>query len=78
MRPQWPKLASMAQKICTLWFQFFDAVFASKGYPFKNIFVFTSAGDWDYVAAVERLPALHYYVDFIFLSFGIMGFIVGL
>ena len=26
------------QEICTLWFQFFGAVFASKGYPFKNIF----------------------------------------
>ena len=36
------------------------------------------AGDWDCVAAVERLPALHYSVDFIFLSFGIMGFIVDL
>ena len=36
------------------------------------------AGDWDYVAAVERLPALHNSVDFIFLSFGIMGFIVEL
>ena len=34
------------------------------------------AGDWDCVAAVECLPALHYSVDFIFLSFGIMGFIV--
>ena len=43
---------------------------------FKNIFDFTTAGDWDYVAAVERLPALHVSVDFIFLSFGIMGFIV--
>ena len=32
--------------------------------------------DWDCVAAVERLPALHYSVDFIFLSFGIIGFIV--
>ena len=42
--------------------------------PFKNIFDFTTAGDWDCVAAVERLPALHYSVDFIFLSFGIMGF----
>ena len=52
--------------------------FASKGYPFKNIFDFTTAGDWDCVAAVERLPALHYSVDFIFLSFGIMGFIVTL
>ena len=54
------------------------AVFASKGYPFKIIFDFTTAGDWDCVAAVERLPALHYSVDFIFLSFGIMGFIVEL
>ena len=54
------------------------AVFASKGYPFKNIFDFTTAGDWDCVAVVERLPALHYSVDFIFLSFGIMGFIVEL
>ena len=32
--------------------------------------------DWDCVAAVERLPVLHYSVDFIFLSFGINGFIV--
>ena len=58
--------------------QFFGAVFASKGYPFKNIFDFTKAGDLDCVAAVERLPALHYSVDFIFLSFRIMGFIVEL
>ena len=56
----------------------FGAVFASKRYPFKNIFDFTTAGDCDCVAAVERLPALHYSVDFIFLSFGIMGFIVEL
>ena len=39
---------------------------------------FTRAGDWDFVAAVERIPALHYGVDFIFLSFWIMGFIVAL
>ena len=65
-------------KICTLWFQFFGAVFVSKGYPFKNIFDFTTAGGWDCVAPVERLPALHYSVEFIFLSFGIMGFIVEL
>ena len=45
---------------------------------FKNKFDFTTAGDWDYMAVVERLPALHYSVDFIFLSFGIMGFIVEL
>ena len=43
-----------------------------------NIFHFTTAGDWDCVVAVEHLPALHYSVDFIFLSFGIMGFIVEL
>ena len=78
MKPKWQKLASLVQKICTLWSQFFGAVFASKGYPFKNIFDFTTAGDWDYVAVVERLPALHYCVDLIFLSFGIMGFIVDL
>ena len=47
-----------------------------KRYPFKNIFDFTLAGDWDCVMAVERRPALHYSVDFIFMSFGIMGFIV--
>ena len=41
-----------------------------------NIFDFTTAGDWYYVAVVERLPALHYSVDVITLSFGIMGFIV--
>ena len=52
----------------------FGAVFASKGYPFKNIFGFTTAGEWDCVAAIERLPALHYSVDFSFLSVGIMGF----
>ena len=45
---------------------------------FKNTFDFTTADDWDYVAVVERLLVLHYSVDFIFLSFGIMGFIVEL
>ena len=78
LKAQWQKLASLAQEICTLLFQFFGAVFASKGYPFKNIFDFTTAGDWDCVAAVERLPALYYSVDLIFLSFGIMGIIVEL
>ena len=32
----------------------------------------------DCVAAVERLPALHYSIDFIFFSFGIKGFILEL
>ena len=45
---------------------------------FKNIFDFTTAGDRDCVVALERLPTLHFCVDFIFLSFGIMGFIVEL
>ena len=77
MKPSWQKLASLTKEMHTL-VQFFGAPFAFKGYPFKNIFDFTTAGDWDCVAAVERLPALHYSVDFIFLSFGIMGFIVEL
>ena len=38
MKPKWQKLASLAHDICTLQFQFFGAVFASKGYPSKNIF----------------------------------------
>ena len=44
MKPKWQKLASLAQEICTLWFQFFGAVFASKGYPFKNILSKQRAG----------------------------------
>ena len=47
-------------------------------YTLLRTYLTTTAGDWDCVAAVERLPALHYSVDFIFLSFGIMGFIVDL
>ena len=47
-------------------------------FPFNSIFDFTTAGDWDCVAAVEPLPALHYNVDFIILSYGIIGFIVEL
>ena len=78
MKPKWQKLASLAQEICTLWFQFFGAVFAFKGYPFKNIFDLTTAGDWDCVAAVEPLPALHFSVDFILFSFGIKVVIVEL
>ena len=54
------------------------AFFVSKGYPFKNTFDFTTAGDWYCVAAVESLPALHYSLDAFFLSFGIVCFIVEL
>ena len=75
----WQKwVSSVSLKLKCSKAAFFGAVFASKGHPFKNIFDFTTAGDWDCVAAVERLPAIHYSVDFIFLSFGIMGFIVEL
>ena len=42
-----------------------------KGYPFKNIFDFTTADDWDCVAAVERYPALHYSVDLFYFSWGL-------
>ena len=30
-----------------------------------SFLVFATPGDWDCMAAVERLPALHYSVDFI-------------
>ena len=39
MKPNWQKLASLAQELCTLKFQFFGAVLASKGCPFKDIIV---------------------------------------
>ena len=45
---------------------------------FKNIFDFATIGEWDCVAAVERLSDIHYSVHFIFLSFGVIGFIVEL
>ena len=74
----WCIILFISGYICPELLYFFCAVFASKGYPFKNIFDFTTAGDWDCVSAVEGLPALHYSVYFIFLSFGIMSFIVEL
>ena len=67
-----------AQKICTLFFSSLVHSLLPKDNLYKNTFDFTTAGAWDYVAVVEHLPALHYSVDFIFLSFGIMGFIVEL
>ena len=62
-----PKILKVGRKLYLVLF----SVSLIKGFP-KIIFL----TDWDCVAAVERLPALHYSVDFIFLSFGIMGFIV--
>ena len=62
-------LASISSiNICGLTISFIHG--GSMGYPFKNIFDFATAGDWDCVAALERLPALHYSVYFIFSSFG--------
>ena len=40
---------------------------------FKNIF-----DEWDRVAAVECLSVLHYSIDYIFLSFEIIEFIMEL
>ena len=53
-------------------------MFCFQRITFLRTFDFTTAGDWDYVAVVERLPVLHFSVDFIFLSFWIIGFIVEL
>ena len=75
MKPKWQKLASFAPGNMHTLVSVLGAVFASKGYPFENIFDFTTACDWDCMATVERLPALHYGVDIILLSFGIMGFV---
>ena len=43
MKPNWQKLFSLAQEKCKLLFQFFGAIFASKGYFFKNILVCLTA-----------------------------------
>ena len=52
MKPKWQKLASLAQKNMYT-FQFFGAVFASKGYHFKNILVPLSCED-DQLVVRER------------------------
>ena len=63
MTPKWQKLASLAQEICTLWFQFFGAVFASKGYPFKNIFDIQSVSATFYSINLSEKALIntHYY-----------------
>ena len=52
--------------------------FSSKGNPYQNIIGSTTAGDSGSVVVVECHPALHYILDIIFLSFGIMNSIVKL
>ena len=47
--------ASLAQEICTLLFQFFGTVLASKGYPFKNILHKVNNKGADQTARMRRL-----------------------
>ena len=75
MRPKWPKLASLAQKLAHFSFSSSVHSLLPKDNLFKDIFDLTTAGDLDYVAAVECLLAPYFSVDFIFFSFGNMGFI---
>ena len=49
MNPKWQKLASLAQEICTSFSSLVQSLLP------KNILLRTTAGDWDCVAAVERL-----------------------
>ena len=72
------KLGSLTQKFAHSNFGSLVHSLHSNDNLSKNIFDFTTAGDLDCVAAIERPPVLHYRVDFIFLSFGIMGFIIEL
>ena len=55
MRPKWSKLASLVQKTCpsSIYYLF------PRDNLFKNIFHFTTAGDWVCVLMVKRLPVLH-------------------
>ena len=73
MKPKWQKLASLAQEICKTSF----SSLVQSLLP-RDTLLRTYLTSLQLVTAVERLPALHYSVDFIFLSFGIMGFIVEL
>ena len=43
----------------------FGVIFTSKGYPFKNIFDFTTSGarGYMYVVVVDRLPVILFIVD---------------
>ena len=64
MRPNWLKLASLNQKICTLdTFSYLVLFLFPMDNLLKNIFDFTTAGERDCVAAVERISVLHGSVD---------------
>ena len=66
MRPNWSKLASLAQKTCTLdSFQFLGEILASKGFPFdiKHIELHYS---WllGLCGHRKKPPALHHSIIF--------------
>ena len=50
----WPKLASLAQK--TSFISLVHSLLPKDNLFKNNIFDFTTAADWDCVAAVEHLP----------------------
>ena len=68
MRPKWLMVASLVQKICTLYtfVSLLHSLLPNITF-FENIFDFTTAGDRNCVAVAESFP-----YSFIFLSFGIM------
>ena len=56
---------------------FFSLVYhASKGSIFQNLFIFTVANVMP-CDGRKKFPVLHYNADYIFWSFGIIGFIFG-
>ena len=48
MKPKWQKLASLAKEECTLQFQFFGAVFASKDTLLRTYLIVIQS-QWDHV-----------------------------
>ena len=78
MKPKWQTLDSLGPGNMHTLVSVLLCSFCFQRIPFDTIFDFTTACDWDYGAAVECLPVLHYSVDFILFSFGIIDFIVEL
>ena len=78
MRSKWLKLASLAQNVCIFTLLVLWCTLCLDRIPFINTNDINIASDKDCVVAVERFPVLHYNVDFIILSFGIMDSIVEL
>ena len=57
MTPKWQKLASLAQEICTLYFQFFGAVFASKDTLLRTymLYIWFIVNHFSYAPLVQGL-----------------------